>query len=295
MLRPPADIASDPALVAALIDTQHPEFAGPLVQVAEGWDNVIYRLGSRHVVRLPRREAAVALLLAEQRWLPELAPALPVAIPAPIAIGVPTALFPWPWSIGPWIEGLGLDEVLPAEADLTAGAMADTLLALHRPAPDDAPRNEVRGVPLRTRTERWAAYYAKVGLTDDVAALVEAALDGGLAASDWAAPPVWVHGDLHPANTVVSVHGDLAALIDFGDLCSGDPATDLAIAWTGYGAAGRAVLRDRLTASGAYGADVWARARAWAAGLSLAFLAHADDAPRMGAIARHAFAQLALD
>ncbi|MGH3379581.1 MAG: phosphotransferase [Actinoallomurus sp.] len=42
-------------------------------------------------------------------------------------------------------------------------------------------------------------------------------------------PRVWLHGDLHPANVVAD--GTLAGVVDFGELCAGDPATDLAAAW----------------------------------------------------------------
>jgi aminoglycoside phosphotransferase (APT) family kinase protein len=51
-----------------------------------------------------------------------------------------------------------------------------------------------------------------------------------VAAPRWEGPPVWVHGDLHPANVVVS-DGTLAGVIDFEDLFVGDPAADLAAAW----------------------------------------------------------------
>jgi aminoglycoside phosphotransferase (APT) family kinase protein len=292
MKRPLLDIASSAQLVARLVADQHPALAGPVVATAEGWDNTLYRLGDALVVRVPRREVAVPLLLNEQRWLPALAAALPVAIPAPVAVGVPSERFPWPWSITPWIEGAGLDELAAADRDRAVDSVAEALVALHRPAPADAPRNPVRGVPLRARVESWAGYRAQADLDAEDLARVEAALCDGLDADEWTAPPVWLHGDLHPANTLVDAHGDLAALIDFGDLGAGDPATDLSVAWLGFGTAGRTRLISRLTASGAYDEHVWRRARAWAAGLSLAFLAHSDDAPRMAAIGRHALAQL---
>lgn len=41
---------------------------------------------------------------------------------------------------------------------------------------------------------------------------------------------MWVHGDLHPANVVVS-DGTLAGVVDFGEMFIGDPAADLAAAW----------------------------------------------------------------
>ena len=44
---------------------------------------------------------------------------------------------------------------------------------------------------------------------------------------EWAGPALWLHGDLHPSN-MLTYHGRLSAVIDFGDITSGDPATDLA-------------------------------------------------------------------
>jgi aminoglycoside phosphotransferase (APT) family kinase protein len=245
-------------------------------------------------MRLPRRAVAVPLLLNEQRWLPGLASTLPVTIPAPVAVGVASEPFPWPWSIIRWADGPGLDEVDPEIRDAVADSFADALLALHQPAQANAPHNPVRGVPLVARSATWAGYRSRSGLDDAGLAVIEAALDDGLDAQIYPGPPVWVHGDLHPANTVVSVEtGTLTALLDFGDLSAGDPATDLAAAWFGFGAVGRARFIERLTADGDYDADVWRRAKAWAAGMTLAIASHSDDAPRMRAIARHTLTQLA--
>jgi Ser/Thr protein kinase RdoA (MazF antagonist) len=55
-------------------------------------------------------------------------------------------------------------------------------------------------------------------------------LGQAVAAPAWDEAPVWLHGDLHPANVVVS-DGTLCGVIDFGELCAGGPATDLAAAW----------------------------------------------------------------
>jgi aminoglycoside phosphotransferase (APT) family kinase protein len=38
-----------------------------------------------------------------------------------------------------------------------------------------------------------------------------------------------LHGDLHPGNTLYRDH-ELIGVVDFGDLCAGDPATDLGAA-----------------------------------------------------------------
>jgi aminoglycoside phosphotransferase (APT) family kinase protein len=291
--RPPADIPSDSQIAAALVAEQYPTLAAPVTLTAEGWDNVIYRLGDDLAVRLPRRAVAIPLLLNEQRWLPGLAAVLPVTIPAPVAVGIPSDAFPWPWSIIRWVEGPGLDEVAPETRDAVADSFADTLLALHRPAPPKAPHNPVRGVPLLARAATWDGYRSRSGLDDAALAVIEAALADGLDAELHPGPPVWVHGDPHPANTVVSAAtGTLVALLDFGDLSAGDPATDLAAAWFGFGPDGRARLIERLDADGDYDPDVWRRAKAWAPGTTLAIAAHSDDSPRMRAIADHTLAQL---
>jgi aminoglycoside phosphotransferase (APT) family kinase protein len=43
-------------------------------------------------------------------------------------------------------------------------------------------------------------------------------------------PALWLHADLHPAN-VLTTDGTFCGVIDFGDLCAGDPACDLAAVW----------------------------------------------------------------
>lgn len=85
---------------------------------------------------------------------------------------------------------------------------------------------------------------------------------------------MWVHGDVHPGNVVLDDSG-IQALIDFGDMCAGDPACDLAVAWLGFSSVGRAVFQDAV---GDYGdPHLWTRARAWAATFA-GILSDADDA-----------------
>ena len=86
----------------------------------------------------------------------------------------------------------------------------------------------MRGVPLRALTHHFDELFQAVAsrVSEDVRDVWNEAV----AAPDWEGPPVWLHGDLHPANVVVS-DGTLSGVIDFGELCAGDPATDLAAAW----------------------------------------------------------------
>ncbi|MGB6455077.1 MAG: aminoglycoside phosphotransferase family protein [Streptosporangiaceae bacterium] len=258
----------DAALIARLLEEQAPHLAGLLAtKVTDGWDNAVWRLGDALAIRITRRAVAVDLHRHEQRWLPVLASELPLPVPAPVIVGVPTARFPWPWSVVPWFEGdvAALTPPLPAEAR----ALGAFLAALHVPAPDDVTPNPARGGPLASRQESvtmWAGNPLKSGDEALIAEAVDLFSAGALAAT--ATERVWIHGDLHPRNVLVS-RGRLAAVLDWGDMTAGDAATDLAAVWW---------LFD-LDAHGEFWSAyprvspaTWHRARAWAALFGLSFL-----------------------
>jgi aminoglycoside phosphotransferase (APT) family kinase protein len=226
---PVAEFEIDRSLVSKLLESQHPDLAQlPLVEFDSGWDNAIFRLGDRLAVRLPRRAAAAQLISHEQRWLPQLAAHLPLPVPTPYRVGVPAFAYPWSWSVVPWLPGETANrcELRSSEAK----RFGDFLRTLHTPAPRDAPRNAVRGVPLRQRApavearmERLAAITRSI--TDQVRQIWRKALETPIDVS-----PTWLHGDLHPRNVLVE-EGRITGIIDWGDITSGDPATDLASIW----------------------------------------------------------------
>lgn len=277
---PAAEVTLPIDEVAALVAEQHPRFAyEPLVRAGEGWDNVTFRLGEHHAVRLPRRAAAVELLANEQRWLATLAPRLPLPVPVPVALGAPGRGFPWPWSVVPWLEGEPLD-VAPPDAS-EGRVLAGFLRALHVPAPSDAPLNPSRGVPLATRRARLDACLERLrASTDLVTTRIERAWAEALAASE-ATTRVWLHGDLHAQN-VLTRDGRLAAVLDWGDLCAGDAATDLGAVW---GLLPNASARAEALAHYAPDAALAARARGWAIvfGATLVDAGRVDD-PRHAAV-----------
>ena len=88
-------------------------------------------------------------------------------------------------------------------------------------------------------------------------------------ATEWRQAPVWVHGDVVGSNLLV-VDGRLSAVIDFGCSAVGDPACDLAIAWTFLFADSREAFRDRLRLDH----GTWARGRGWALWKALITLAN---------------------
>ena len=288
---PAAEVSVSPDLVRDLLSDQHSQYAQlPIVFSGEGWDNFTFRLGGDLAVRLPRRKIAVELLLNEQRWLGGLAPHLPVPIPAPVRIGRPGCGFPWPWSIIPWIDGAPVDH-----APLDAGqgrALAAFLRALHRPAPPDAPENPGRGVRLEIRRERFGQCLDRLRASSDLItpAIDRAWLDA--LAAPFCEIRVWLHGDLHAQN-VLSRDARLAGVIDWGDMCRGDPAVDLCSVWglLDHKSARAAALK-------AYAPDdaLFARARGWAIlfGATLFDNGRIDD-PRHAAIGEATLRRLTED
>ena len=274
---PPAEVNVDIELVRRLLAAQHPDLSDqPLSLLDAGWDNAMFRLGSNLAVRLPRRAIAAPLIDNEQRWLPALAALLPIAIPVPSRIGHPGEGYPWNWSVVPWIPGVTADLAPPA--DDQSERLAEFLALLHVKAPDNAPTSQVRGVALAQRAAIVQDRLRKLeSTTSAVTPDVWSAWHGALEAA-WDGESTWLHGDLHARNVLVS-NGSISGIIDWGDVASGDKATDLAAIWMLF-----PEKEGRERAMAAYpdkSQALWARARGWAV-LFGAFLLETGmvDSPR---------------
>lgn len=288
MRLPVAEVDVDEHAVRSLLAEQHSDLADlPLARVDAGWDNALWRLGRDLVVRLPRREVAVHLAINEQRWLPVLAPRLPLPVPVPVRIGRPGAAFPWPWSVVCWVHGQPGDRPQITEPEESARRLGRFLRSLHHDAPADAPRNPFRTVPLVQRAPTFETLLAEGGASIDRQA-TQAVWDRALGAAAWSEPPVWIHGDLHPANVLVE-HGALAAVIDFGDVCAGDPATDLAGAWMLLPAD---VMPTFAASYGGIDPDLEHRTLGWAVLFALMLVSIGDDGrPSYKAVGESALAK----
>nr|WP_277994188.1 phosphotransferase [Streptomyces sp. MST-110588] len=103
----PEDLHIDEALVRRLIAAQFPQWADlPVKSVdAQGMDNATYRLGEKMSVRLPRYPRWEGQVEREQRWVPRLAPHLPLPVSVPLAKGAPGEGYPFAWSVYRWLDG----------------------------------------------------------------------------------------------------------------------------------------------------------------------------------------------
>ena len=279
----------DVSLVHRLLEAQFPRWSELPVRPIEssGWDNAIYRLGTDLAVRLPRRKIA-AHVEREHDWLPVLGPQLPLVTPVPLGKGVAGEGYPWHWTVCPWLTG-EVAAVSPAEDMSQAAArLAGFIAALQAIDPSGGPVNQFRSGPLVTRDPvvRGAAALGRAAGTD----LALAAWEAALAAPAWTGGPVWMHGDLHPANLLVE-DGELTAVIDFGLLGVGDPACDLMVAWTYLPPEPRRIFRDALAVDDA----TWARARGWAVQLGLRAAAYSSGNPLLGMVGRLTIAEVAAD
>ncbi len=288
----PAAPSIDAALVSRLVAGQFPQWADLPVRPVEhdGWDNRTFRLGESMTVRLPSHERYTQQVDKENRWLPVLAPHLPLPIPVPLANGDPAEGYPFGWSIYRWLDGeiAGVARI----DDLTgfATTLAGFLNVLARVDPTHGPaagaHNFFRGGSLETydgETRR-----AIDALTGHIAADRAAAVWDTALAATWHGPSVWFHGDVASGNLLVR-DGRLAAVIDFGTSGVGDPACDLTIAWTFLSGESREAFRARRSVDSA----TWARGRGWALWKALITLVqHLDADPVEAATSRRVLEQV---
>jgi aminoglycoside phosphotransferase (APT) family kinase protein/GrpB-like predicted nucleotidyltransferase (UPF0157 family) len=248
--------------VHRLVAAQFPQWKDlPIKAVSfSGWDNRTFHLGDRMLIRMPSAAEYALQVEKEQHWLPKLAPFLPLPIPLPLAVGEPMDGYPWKWSIYSWLEGETaasghITDLCEFAVDLakflktfqSIDWMGGPLAGLH---------SFYRGGSLMTYDaevrQALAALEGKIDI-EAAAKVWETAL-----ATVWNGKPVWVHGDISAGNLLVK-NGRLFAVIDFGQLAIGDPACDLAIAWTFLKGKSREAFQKEIPLD----EGTWSRGRAW--------------------------------
>ena len=143
---PPERISVDADLARRLVADQFPQWADlPVRPVADGgWDNWTFHLGSEMSLRMPSAAEYALAVSKEHRWLPELAPKLPLPIPVPLAQGEPTGEYPYAWSVYPWLVGEPVTRERIADPVRFAVDLAEFLSALQDVDPTGGPGPGVR-------------------------------------------------------------------------------------------------------------------------------------------------------
>jgi aminoglycoside phosphotransferase (APT) family kinase protein len=249
----------DAGIVRRLLAEQFPELAGLDVREirSTGTVNRIFRIGGELYARMPRTGEWAADLDREARSAAELAPRLPLRIPAPVAMGSPAVAYPFRWAIYRWIDGEPYADEIVTDQRQAAEDLAGFVTSLRAVPPGPGVPGGGRR-PLAALDEKVRAEIDTLRAEID-ADIAHAAWSDALAAPVWDGTPVWVHADLLRPNVLVD-QGKVAAIIDFGMAGAGDPAADVIAAWSVFGRAGRAVYRAAL------GVDdgTWRRARGYA-------------------------------
>ena len=282
-------------LVRRLVAGQFPEYAELPVRPVQhdGWDNRTFRLGEGLTVRLPSAQGYVPQIAKEHRWLPYLAPQLPLPIPTPVGLGEPADGYPFPWSIYRWLDGTTAQHAPIDDPMRFAADLATFLSALQRidaiGGPGFGLHSAFRGGPLATYEAE--AVLAIDRLRDELDVPAVAEVWAAAMATQWDRPPVWFHGDVSPGNLLVR-DGRLSAVIDFGTAGVGDPACETVIAWTWFTGATRAAFRAGLDLD----ADTWARGRGWALWKALIVLAGSRETePETADVQRRVIAEVLAD
>jgi aminoglycoside phosphotransferase (APT) family kinase protein len=251
------EVDVDVDIVRALLAEQRPDLAGlPVTRVVStGTVNALFQIGDDLVARLPLQPEWEEGIDREWQWIPWLTSRITsIRLPEPVFKGEANDAFPFTWSIYRWIEGAPYDDERiddEAEAARTLARFVSELrtLEITSAAPEGGRE------PLAELDEDTRGAIENAGTVIDAPSAM-AVWDQALRTSPWDGVPVWIHGDLLRPNLIAD-EGRLVAVIDYGSIGVGDPATDLIPAWAVFGPEGRAVFREML------GPDdtMWARGR----------------------------------
>jgi aminoglycoside phosphotransferase (APT) family kinase protein len=253
------EVDIDAELVGRLVAAQFPDLSDlPIRKVhSTGTVNNIFRLGDNLCARLPRVEKWARDLDKEWRWLRRFGSRLPLRVPEPVGKGQPSNAYPFSWAIYGWIDGQPYSDELVDDEHRAARDLAQFVAELRRiDSVVGAPRGGRKPLRELDAVTREAIESAQ-GVIEGDAAID--AWERALEAPPWKGTPVWIHTDLLRPNVLVH-GGQLCAVLDFGGVGVGDPASDVIAAWSVFSHTGRETFRRVL------GVDdgTWDRARGFA-------------------------------
>jgi aminoglycoside phosphotransferase (APT) family kinase protein len=246
--------------VRATLQTQIPGLdVASLRPLGSGWDYDAWLVGEQWVFRFPRRAEVAEILPREIAWTARVSEGLagaPLAVPRFDHTGEPGPDFPYPFVGYRMLRGEPGYDVPAASIDRAqvASALGETLRLLH--ALPAAPFEQIGTFPESAEQAAWMAAVVRdrdsirPNVPEEVLSEAEPFLEGtATPAPERDAPHLVIHNDLGADHVLVDPDtGRATAILDFGDLCLGDPANDFVglPAWLGWG-----FLRDVLSAYGA--------------------------------------------
>jgi aminoglycoside phosphotransferase (APT) family kinase protein len=274
-----AEVVVDEALARRLLSQFLDLAVDSLELIAEGWDNAVWLVDGTWAFRFPRRSIAIPGVEREIAVLPRLAPLLPLPIPVPTFVGRPAHGYPWAFFGARFLPGREV-----ADADLSddarngiAGPLGTFLRTLHAADAEaftaELPADPMGRGDMAERVPRTRERLDEV----QSSGLWEAprSVETMLAEAERLPPPVptvVAHGDIHFRHILVDAEGALCAVIDWGDVCRGDPGIDLPLFWSLFDRSGRAAFLDSY---GPVAEDQLLRARVLALFLSAALAIYA--------------------
>jgi aminoglycoside phosphotransferase (APT) family kinase protein len=227
------EVTVDEQLARRLIAGQFPDVAlDSLRLIGEGWDNTVWLVDEQWVFRFPRRALAIPGVEREIASVASLAPRLPLPVPAPVFVGEPADGFPWPFFGARFLPG---DEPLGLSEEQRAGLarpLGEFLRALHASDVPDLPGDPFGRADMALRVPWTRGRFTALEVEGlwrppwSAYEILDAAAD--LPTPE---PTVVCHGDLHLRHLLVDDAGAAACVIDWGDLCRGDPSIDMCLVW----------------------------------------------------------------
>lgn len=249
-------------LAKNLIAQQFSEYRHlPIAQILPGGnDHSTFRLGNDMTIRFPNSAKYAQQTEKEFILLPQIAQHVSLKIPEPVHLGAPALEYPFAWSVNKWIEG-----VVPNEQIFDEPAfwfeLASFLKQLHSvdfvTAPTPGEHNFYRGGSLLIYDLEFK--YAIQLLKQQFNEHLALKFWNIATTTQWQHPSCLIHGDVSLGNLICS-NKKLIGVIDFGLSALGDPACDLAIAWSCISSNNRKLFRDTLN----YDNETWIRSAAWA-------------------------------
>ncbi|EIM30818.1 aminoglycoside phosphotransferase family protein [Microvirga lotononidis] len=286
----------DADAIRGMIIDQFPEYRHERIEQLglTGTVSAIFRVGSSVAARFPLRAMTPVecadMLRREAAAMTEFARHSPVATPRPLGFGQPSELYPMPWAIQTWVEGVPVTPTSLAPSTAFALDIANLIASLR--AADTQGRHfdgQGRGGNLPDHDDWMEVCFMNSEALLDVARLRR--LWARLRELPRSGPDVMSHRDLIPANLLV--RGErLVGVLDAGNFGPADPALDLVAAWHLLDRDRREVVRSYL----GLGELEWTRGAAWAFQQAMGLVWYYEHThPSMSALGRNTICRLLED